>query len=339
MEIAQEKLKQWSELAATLRRLHKLGARGLRGLSGPELSRLLDDYQVLIADLARARSLGAPRSIVDRLNRIAVAGHILLYGQTRRAGPAGGSRWFGAFARAVRDSLWAVALSASLLFGAAVLTFFAVQFHPYLGFDLVPGVFLEFDPARPDSLHEFPSLARPVVSSAIITNNIQVTLLAFGLGLTAGLGTTWLLIFNGVHVGAVAGWMTFHGKQRALWGWIMPHGGTELLAICLAGAAGYLLAGAIISPGQVRRTTALRQVGARALVIEFGCMVMLVIAGLIEGFVSPSRIGFPARLAVLGISLLAWTSYFCWAGAARGGSPPTAGARPGQGNETLDLPA
>ena len=111
-------------------------------------------------------------------------------------------------------------------------------------------------------MHSIPSLARPVVSSLIISNNIQVTLLAFGFGLTAGIGTTVLLIFNGIHLGSVAGWMRLHGKDRALWGWIMPHGGTELLAICLAGAAGYMLASAIVAPGRLRRSTALKQSAA-----------------------------------------------------------------------------
>ena len=319
MEIGHEKQRQWTELAATFQNLRTRGRRGLRRLSGPELTGLIDRYLVLIADLARARSLGAPQSVIDRLNRIAVAGHILLYGHARSA-RGGRTHWFGAFARAVRASLWAVALSASLLFGAAVFAYFAVQIHPTLGYELVPEGFLEFDPARPESLHAFPSLARPMVSSAIMTNNIQVTLMAFGLGLTAGLGTTWLLIFNGVHLGAVAGWMTLHGKERALWGWIMPHGGTELLAICLAGAAGYLLAGAIVAPGLLRRADALKRVGGQALVIEFGCMLMLVVAGLIEGFVSPSAIGFLPRVLVLAASLAMWTAYFLLAGRSRGGT-------------------
>jgi uncharacterized membrane protein SpoIIM required for sporulation len=153
-----------------------------------------------------------------------------------------------------------------------------------------------------------------VVSSTIIANNIQVTFLAFGLGLTAGIGTTVLLVFNGIHLGSVAGWMTLHGKERALWGWIMPHGGTELLAICLAGAAGYLLAGAIVAPGQLRRSTALKRVGGDALIIEIGCMAMLVIAGVIEGFVSPSGIDYPSRIGVLTASLLVWAIYFLGAG-------------------------
>ena len=94
----------------------------------------------------------------------------------------------------------------------------------------------------------------------------------------------------------------------------MPHGGTELLAICLAAAAGYILAGAIVAPGHVRRSTALKNVGADALVIELGCMGMLVIAGLIEGFVSPSGIDYTSRIGVLVVSLGLWAVYFCTAG-------------------------
>jgi uncharacterized membrane protein SpoIIM required for sporulation len=207
-----------------------------------------------------------------------------------------------------------VALSAIIFFGSSVVSFVAVQLYPHLAYDLLDDSFLDFDPASDENLHSIPSLARPVISSLIISNNIQVTLLAFGLGLTAGIGTSLLLIFNGIHLGSVAGWMALQGKQRALWGWIMPHGGTELLAICLAGAAGYLLASAIIAPGQVRRSTALKRVGTDALAIEVGCMAMLVIAGFIEGFVSPSGIDYVTRIGVLGLSLALWAVYFLGAG-------------------------
>jgi uncharacterized membrane protein SpoIIM required for sporulation len=94
----------------------------------------------------------------------------------------------------------------------------------------------------------------------------------------------------------------------------MPHGATELLAICLAGAAGYILAGAIVAPGQLRRSSALKQVGDDALTIELGCMVMLVIAGFIEGFVAPSAIDYPSRVSVLALSLALWAVYFLGAG-------------------------
>jgi len=314
MESAEEKQMQWNRFADRVERLNHQGPRALRKLSSAELANLIDDYQVLIADLARARSMGADHATVAQLNRIAVAGHNLLYGQMRRQASADGSSWFGSFARAVRRHGWAVALSLTMFFGSALASYVAVLFNPALGYDLLDDSFVEFDPASPENLHNIPSLARPVVSSTIIANNIQVTFLAFGFGLTAGIGTTVLLIFNGIHLGSVAGWMTLHGKQRALWGWIMPHGGTELLAICLAGAAGYLLAGAIVAPGLLRRSSALKRIGSDALAIELGCMVMLVIAGVIEGFVSPSSIDYPSRIAVLILSLSLWAVYFLSAG-------------------------
>jgi uncharacterized membrane protein SpoIIM required for sporulation len=314
VEDAPAKLEQWMRFYERTQVLLRRGRRALRRLSGPELTHLIDEYQALTADLARARSLGAARETVDQLNRIAVAGHNLLYGEIRLREKAAAAYGVGSFARFVRKHMWAVALSALVFFGAAVASFIAVQFYPHLGYDLLADEFIEFDPASRDNLHDIPSLARPVVSSLIISNNIQVTLLAFGLGLTAGIGTTLLLIFNGIHLGSVAGWMMLQGKDRALWGWIMPHGGTELLAICLAGAAGYVLAAAIVMPGQVRRSTALKNAGGDALGIEIGCMVMLVIAGIIEGFVSPSGIDYPSRIAVLAVSLAFWSLYFFGAG-------------------------
>jgi uncharacterized membrane protein SpoIIM required for sporulation len=157
-------------------------------------------------------------------------------------------------------------------------------------------------------------MTRPLVASSIIGNNIQVTLFAFGLGLTAGIGTALILVTNGVQAGAVGGWLTLRGTGRSFWGWIMPHGGTELLAIVLAGGAGLILAKALIAPGEMRRGTALRKVAMDALVIELGVMVMLAVAGLIEGFVSPSSISYGARLIVLVGTLAFWLGYLGLAG-------------------------
>ena len=128
------------------------------------------------------------------------------------------------------------------------------------------------------------------------------------------MGTSFLLVSNGVQIGGLGGWLTAKGNSRAFWGWVMPHGGTELLAIVLAGGAGLLLAKALIAPGEVRRSVALRKVAMDALVIELGVMAMLAFAGLIEGFVSPSSIGYGARIAVLAGTLIFWFGYLGLAG-------------------------
>jgi uncharacterized membrane protein SpoIIM required for sporulation len=313
-DIADTKRRQWREFDQRIRSLNYAGNGGLRRLRPEELTGVLEEYRRLVCDLARARSMGRESAVVRHLNNIAIRAQNLLYGHVRRGDRTPGVSWVSRFPVAVRSHLSAVAVSAALLFGPAVISYFAVQIHPELGYDLVSGGFLDFEPARKESLHDIPSLARPVAASGILTNNIQVTLLAFGLGLTAGVGTSLLLVYNGAHIGAVAGWMTAKGNGRALWGWIMPHGGTELMAIMLAGAAGFMLARAILAPGEVRRSIALSRVGPSALIVELGVMAMLVVAGLIEGFVSPSSIGFPERIAILAVSLVFWIGYLALAG-------------------------
>lgn len=313
-DAADAKRRQWREFSSRIERFEKSGRRSLWRLAPNELTGLIEEYRNLTCDLARARSMGRSSAMVRHLNAIAVRAHSVLYRRILNLDRVSQTPWVQRFPIAVRNHLIAVGVSALMLFGSAAVSFVAVQTSPELAYDLVPGGFLDFQPARRESLHDIPGLARPVVASSIMTNNIQVTLLAFGFGLTAGIGTALLLLSNGVQLGAVAGWMTAKGNASALWGWIMPHGGTELMAITLAGSAGFMLARAIIAPGEVRRAAALRSVAIPALTVELGVMVMLVFAGLIEGFVSPSRIGFPVRIAVLVFSLVFWVGYIALSG-------------------------
>jgi uncharacterized membrane protein SpoIIM required for sporulation/uncharacterized RDD family membrane protein YckC len=308
-DAADAKRREWREFKNRIEQLEHAGNSRLSRLHADELAGIMDDYRKLACDLARARSMGRHSSVVRHLNALTVRAHNVLYRRLLAEDQPASMPWAKRFPLAVRAHLGAVGVSALLLFGPAVASFVAVQIRPELGYDLVPSAFFDFQPARAESLHDIPSLARPVVASSIVTNNIQVTFLAFGFGLTAGIGTAFLLVFNGIQLGAIAGWMTARGTSGALWGWIMPHGGTELLAIVLAGGAGFALARAIIAPGELRRATALQRVAVSALTIELGVMVMLVFAGMIEGFVSPSSIGFVARIAVFAFSLVFWIGY------------------------------
>ncbi len=311
---AQQKARTWSTFAARVGRLLQAGKRGLRRLSPEEMKSLLVDYRRITTDLARAQSMEADARTLSRLNRLAAGGHNVLYGYAR-----GGSRlpWregLVRFAREVRGGLRAVALASFLFAGAAAVSYLAVRWHPELAYELVGPEFYSFKPASAENLHDIPKLIRPVAASAILTNNLQVAILAFAFGLTAGLGTAVLLVINGVHLGSVFGWMGMNGDVRALWGWIMPHGLTEILAILIAGAAGFLLAGAILAPGQHRRPAALKLAAAKALVLELGCMAMLLVAGLIEGFISPSALAYSARIGILAGSAGLWILYFLLAG-------------------------
>ena len=316
----ERKRAEWDEFAQQILKLRQGGKSALRKLSADELSGLMDKYQSLNADLARARSFQAPNSTIAYLNELAVAAHSVLYAYSQSSAPLNWRASYDVFARSVRAVPAALLLSNLMFWIPLLLAFFTVQLNPIMAVELVPPEFYNFEPPSADHMHEIPQLTRPVVATSIIANNIQVTLLLFALGLTCGLGTTAVLIFNGVHIGAVAGWMTYQGQGRAILGWILPHGSTELIAIILAGTAGYALADAILAPGLLTRVEALKKAGLLALKIELGCMFMLLVAGLIEGLVSPSSIGFGPRIVILVSSITIWLLYFSQAGREKEGS-------------------
>jgi uncharacterized membrane protein SpoIIM required for sporulation len=297
-------------------------------MSAAEMKSLLVDYRRISTDLARAQSMGADRATVSRLNRMASGGHNLLYGYVKAKAAPGLRSWFGRFAAEIRDNYRVVLLSAFLFFAAAIVSFLAVRWNPELAFELVGPEFYEFEPAREESLHDIPEIMRPVAASAILSNNLQVSILAFAFGMTLGIGTGYLLLYNGMHLGSVIGWMSLTGNGRALWGWVMPHGVTEIAAVIIAGAAGLLLAKGILVPGAYRRSHSLKRLAGKALILELGCMLMLGVAGLIEGFVSPSQIGFSARVTIMGASILLWLLYFAAAGRRENHGPANSPIRP-----------
>jgi uncharacterized membrane protein SpoIIM required for sporulation/uncharacterized RDD family membrane protein YckC len=308
------KARAWAEFSQHTEQLLRRGRRALAKLTPASLRQLLVGHRGVTSDLARAQSMGADPGTLERLNRMAISGHALIYGYSkpvRRTRPWG---WLSAFPSAIRSSAWALALSAFLLFCPALICAIVVRVDPSAAYDLVGPDFYDFQPASGTSLHSFPQLMRPVVASSVMTNNLQVAILAFAFGLTAGLGTAYLLIVNGMHLGAVVGWLSLQGQGRSAWGWIMPHGGTELMAIVIAGASGFLIAKSILAPGQLKRAAALRVGALRALVLELGSMGMLVVAGIIEGFLSPSSLGFAPRMAFAAAMIILWLAFFFFVG-------------------------
>ena len=136
---------------------------------------------------------------------------------------------------------------------------------------------------------DVPVNERPYFSSFIMQNNIQVTFLAFGGGMTSGLLTIWIMVFNGLLLGGLTGLTAHHGVGFELWTFVIGHGVVELTVIFIAGGAGLMLGWAILQPGLRRRRDALTLAAQEAVKLLIGCVPLLVIAGLIEGFISPNE--------------------------------------------------
>ena len=148
----------------------------------------------------------------------------------------------------------------------------------------------------------------------ITTNNIQVSIFAFAGGMTAGVYTLFIMIQNGLMLGSLLGLASFH-EFNDLWNFVIGHGVIELSVIGLAGGAGLMLAWAMLYPGRLTRSDAIYKAGRDALTLLIGAALMLIVAGLIEGFISPRELLSPSIKWGVGIgSGVLMYSYFLLAG-------------------------
>ena len=148
-----------------------------------------------------------------------------------------------------------------------------------------------------------------------IMNNIGIAFQTFASGLIFGLGSLFFLLYNGLVIGAIAGHLTRIGYSETFWSFVIGHGVIELSVICIAGGSGLMLGWAILHPGWLSRRDALARASGRAVRLVIGCVPLLVLAGLIEGFISPNEaIPWPVKWAVGLFSGVLLFSYLLFSG-------------------------
>lgn len=283
---------------------------GLDSFEAGELPDYAARYREVAADLARARTYRAPASVLVRLERLVAAGHNTLYRDQRQT-----FRGIWVFlARecpaAIIEARRAVLLAFLTFAFPAIAGFLLLRERPALAEEVLPAVMLEradagaARQARGQGYVEIEAKTRPLMASSIMTNNIGVAFNCFASGIFAGVGSLVLLGYNGLALGAISGHFGNRGLLGYLWSFVIGHGVLELFAIWIAGAAGFLLGRALIAPGDLTRGEALVLTGRLAMRLIGAVMVLLVIAGLIEGFVSASAVPLELRLGVSGASLL-----------------------------------
>ncbi|HYR06631.1 MAG TPA: stage II sporulation protein M [Longimicrobium sp.] len=308
---------EWDEYQKLLEQARQ---NGLQSLGETRVSRFATLYREMAADLARARTYGGSRELLYAMERLVGFGHNLLYRPPTRSWSrfrtfAGGG--FPALAR----RRWKPILVASVLFYLpTLLTFAAVRGEPDLEHQLLSGEMLARveesvdKERRGEGYVEVPEVAMPVMATSLISNNVQVTFLAFAGGILAGLGTAWILVLNGVMLGSVAAAFANQGQSLHLWTFVLPHGVIELTAICIAGGAGLWMGSGMLLPGRRTRREVLVTRGREAVSLIGGTALMLVVAGTIEGFVSPSDLPREIKLGFAAVAALAMVAYFAFAG-------------------------
>ena len=150
---------------------------------------------------------------------------------------------------------------------------------------------------------------KPVASSGIMTNNLSVAFTTFALGITAGMGTIWMMVVNGLLIGVIGAATWKAGMALQLWSFVAPHGVLELPAIFIAAGAGLEIARGMLFPGLLPRRESLAQAGGRGARLLLGTIPLLVIAGVIEGFYSPSHSPVALKFLVAGVLFAALLTY------------------------------
>jgi len=316
--------------------LDQAGRGGLASLSEHEVARFATLYRETAADLARARTYGGSEALVYTLERLVAAGHNLLY-RPRLASLGEAMTWVTrGFPAQVRRQWRPIALAAALLYLPALIAFAAVRSDPPLARAFIPAEMIARAEAGVQMEQEgrgyveIPEIAMPMFASRIAANNVQVTIVAFAGGVLAGLGTVAVLVFNGVFLGGVAGLFANHGLSLYLWTFVLPHGVIELTAIAIGGGAGLWMGSAALLPGRRTRREAIAIRGREAVSLLGGTVLLLLVAGAIEGFISPAPIPRPLKLSLAALFAVLLAAYLL-AGArdvraARGASPPGTGS-------------
>lgn len=312
----------WRRLESLLQRVE---AGGLRGLSSAEVREFGILYRRASSDLVTGRAKTANAEILEYLNDLVARSYAQVY-RSRRFQLS--DLWTFLrldFPRLVRHCWKYVALATLISLLSVLFGWQMNRRDPAGAYYMLPSGFVRQFPTlrehwKKETGHDIGLEMMSLESSFIMTHNIAIGFTAFAGGVLLGVPSLYAMIQNGMMLGILGEAMTRPGTALVFWSLILPHGIVELSAIFIMGGAGFLIASALLAPGSRSRRDALIERGRLAVLLTLGGAAMLVVAGLIEGFITPPKAIPPAVKLLFALATLAGeVIYFARAG--RGAEP------------------
>ena len=305
----------WQAFEALCQRLE---GGSLRRISDDDLLALPRYYRATLSSLSVARATSLDRALVGYLEALATRGYFLIYGVRESRWVRLGNFFKTGWPAAVR-SLWKESLIIFLLLalGTAVSWYLVAQ-DPQWYTQLMPAgmsqgrgpdatveqlretIFRELD--GDEALHNF--------AAYLFTNNAQVAINAFALGFAFGLPTMLLVFYQGIVTGPMLAVFAKAGLLTDFVGWLFIHGTTEIYAIVIAGACGLRIGTAFAFPGERSRLAAASKAGMDTGAAMLGVIIMLIMAGMLEGFGRQLIQSTALRYTIGGTLLAFWVLYF-----------------------------
>lgn len=302
----EQKQESWKRLSETLDQIRDHGAKSV---PSEQLQTLAAQYRAVVSDLSFVRTQGASDGLVRYLNELAGRAHGAVYASRS-------AKLSGAFNFLVREFPEIFRRTFNYTLVAALLFFLGWGLsatNPEIRDSAFPGTMQQ--PSRQSQTDSPLADSDPAfLSSFIVTNNIREGIMAFIGGITVGLFTIYVLLKNGVVIGAVASKANAVMGPVKFWSLILPHGVIELTAIFICGGAGLLIGAAIVAPGNLRRADAVRQAATKGIRLVAGALLFFVVAGTIEGFITPSRLPGWSKLVFAGVTAIALIIYLGFVG-------------------------
>ncbi len=298
----------WNQLALLVSHVES----DRRGLTPDSLHTLGRLYRAASADLAWCRQLQPDGGVTESLDDLVGRARHIVYAHVGRR--AGMRRFFSrTYWQRIRERPRLLAVCAVLLFGPGVVSAVWASEHPDRAAHLLPEEYRSVGD-NPGGDLGLSTAEQSAFASQIFTNNIQVSFLAFAGGIALCLGTAFVLFQNGLLLGGVAGLSIAAGNEGPFVELVSAHGVLELSVIVVCAAAGMRMGWAVIDPGVQARGAAIVEQGRAGVEIVLGTMPWFVLAGLVEGFVTPRGLG-PGGALLVGVPIgLVYWALVVWRG-------------------------
>ncbi|MEA2602174.1 MAG: hypothetical protein QOF89_3166 [Acidobacteriota bacterium] len=323
-QFRREREEAWRELELLLERVE---SKGLRDLTAAELNRLPVLYRGAASSLSVATAISLDKNLLDYLTALVSRAYICVYGAKRRPQDAIAEFFRHDFPAVVRRYAAFIALSFGLvalgvLAGYRMTAADPERYYSFVSEDRAEGR----NPAAStkelrDVLYSRGEGELSIFATFLFTHNSKVGMLCFALGFAAGVPVVFLLLYTGLELGAMAALYASRGLGPELWAWLLPHGVTEIGALCLCGAAGMVLGRAVVFPGRHTRLRNLALQGREVALLAVGAVVMFLVAGAIEGVFRQLVQDVGVRWSLAAVTLVFWAWYFLTVGRSRERDP------------------
>ncbi len=322
VEFRREREATWAELESMIA---AADAKGLRSLGADRLARLPHLYRATLSSLSVARSISLDRALVEYLESLVGRAYFVVYGTRQHVRTQLADFFAWRIPATIRKAKWHILVAVVISLAGFVAAYSLTSrdsdyYYSFMGEGAQGRTPASTTAELRDGIYhqEGVSSFLTTFAASLFDHNSRVAILAFALGFIAGLPTLLLLFYNGLTIGAFVALYTSRGLGVDIWGWLLPHGVTELTAIMLAGAGGLMLGQALVFSGAQPRLDALRERGRPAAILVIAAVMMLFCAGMIEGIFRQTVTDLHVRYAVAAVTAIFWIWYFGVCGRSRG---------------------